>query len=194
MTSERPEDELEPKADEQGLERVEDENAGLDADEGLDDEEDLDEAFDDELDDGAPRSSSGTRDLEPAPAKPMAQVRGRASRAATSSVRDASTSEDELPYVDDPVSKYWVLAIVGVFLLILAYGLLFGKSGALTPPTPSPTPSSSPTPTLSASPVPSGSLTPAPSITILPSGSAPVPSVSAVSPTAAPSPTPAPSS
>jgi hypothetical protein len=169
MSDGRPgQDELEPAADE---------NAELDEDEGLDDEDDLDE--------GAPRSSSGSRDYEPAPAKPMAQVRGRDSRApATSSVHDASTSEDELPYIDDRFSKYWVGAIVAVFLLIVAYGILFGKAGALTPPTPSPTPSPSATPSLSASPVPSSSLTPAPSVTITP--------LSSVIPTACPTPTPAP--
>ena len=198
MTSERPpQDELEPTAeeevqpaDEAGDElEAADDNAELDGDEALEGEDDLD----DDLDDGSPRSSSGSRDAEAVVAKPMAQVRGRDSRHRGAESPHVAVSEDELPYVDDPVSKYWVLAIVAVFLLILAYGLLFGKSGALTPPTPSPTPSPSATPTLSASPVPSTSLTPAPSITITP-----VPSASGVSPTAAPTaaptPTPAPSS
>lgn len=179
MSDGRPvDDELEPKDDEQELES-EDENAELDEDEGLDDEDDLE--------DDAPRSSSGSREYAPAPAKPMAQVRGRDSRAAaTSSVHDASTSEDELPYIDDRFSKYWVGAIVAVFLLIVAYGILFGKAGALTPPTPSPTPSPSATPALSASPVASSSLTPAPSVTITPVPSATTAPSSCATPTPAP--------
>jgi hypothetical protein len=199
MSDGRPaDDELEPTAeedvqpaDEAGdeLGAADDENAELDGDEGLDDEDDLDE----DLADDAPRSSSGSRDVEPVPAKPMAQVRGRESRgAATSSVHDASTSEDELPYVDDRVSKYWVGTMVAIFLLILAYGILFGKAGELTPATPSPSPSPSATPTLSASPIPSSSLTPAPSVTITPLPSSSIPHDGPQS--VPPSPTPAPSS
>ena len=36
-------------------------------------------------------------------------------------------TEDELPYVDDRVSKWWVGLIVAVFVVIFAYGLLFGS-------------------------------------------------------------------
>lgn len=148
MTSERPpEDELEPR---------DDESAELDEDEGLEDAGPEEE----------PQASSDTRAREPVAARPMAQVRGREPRAAAAAPVRAVAPEDELPYIDDRVSKVWVAAIVAVFALILAYGLLFGKAGALTPPTPSPTPSPSATPTLSASPVPS--LTAAPSVTITP--------------------------
>ena len=164
MTSERPpEDELEPLDDDEGLD-----------DEGLDEE---------------PQAADGPRTSEPVAGRRMAQVRGPEPRArGAASPQVTVAAEDELPYVDDRVSKIWVGAIVAVFVLILAYGLLFGKSGALTPPTPSPTPSPSPTPTLSASPVPS--VTPTPSISITPT-----PSSTSASPTPAPSatPTPAPS-
>ena len=47
---------------------------------------------------------------------------------------------DDQPYIDDPVSKVWVGVMIGVFGLILAYALLFGHGGLLTPkPTPEPT-------------------------------------------------------
>ncbi|HEY8134610.1 MAG TPA: hypothetical protein VIF08_01120 [Candidatus Limnocylindrales bacterium] len=176
MSDERPvEDELEP---------ADDENAELDADEGLDEDAGVEtDAYGDE-----PQTSSETRATEYVPARPMAQVRGREPRAASPTPARAATAEDELPYIDDRVSKIWVVAMVAVFALILAYGLLFGKAGALTPPTPSPTPSPSPTPTLSATPVPSASQTPAPSITITP-----LPSSTSVAPTAPATPTPAPS-
>ena len=45
--------------------------------------------------------------------------------------RAAATGEEEIPYIDDPVSKIWVGVIVAVFLLILPYGLLFGSAGLL---------------------------------------------------------------
>lgn len=171
MTSERPpEDELEP---------LDEESAEPDEDEGLDEE---------------PQAAHEPRASEPVTGRSMSQVRGSEPRTrGAASPQVAVAAEEELPYVDDRVSKIWVGAIVAVFMLILAYGLLFGKSGALTAPTPSPTPSPSPAPTVTASPAPSPSLTAAPSITIQPSGT-PLPSASAVSPTAPPTPTPAPSS
>ena len=148
MSDERPvEDELEPTADE---------NAEFDGDDGLDEDEGLT---------GELRASTESRAGEPVAARSTRQVRGPKPHAAATPAR-AVAPEDELPYVDDRLSKIWVGAIVAVFALILAYGLLFGKAGALTPATPSPTPSPSATPTLSASPVPS--LTAAPSVTITP--------------------------
>ena len=104
-----------------------------------------------------------------------------------------TASDEELPYIDDRASKIWVAAIVAVFALILAYGLLFGKAGMLTA-TPSPSPSPTAAPTVTITPTPSGSITPAPSVTITPA-----PSVTASPPLASPTsgggaPTPAPSS
>ena len=101
----------------------------------------------------------------------------------TDEQRKAAQAEEELPYIDDRASKVWVLALVGIFVLILAYGLLFGHGGMLSPATPSPAPSPTPSPTLSASPRPSTSatpagtqhsgppLTPAPSVTATPAAS-----------------------
>ena len=93
---------------------------------------------------------------------------------------------EELPYVDDRVSRLWVLLIIGVFAAIVAYGVLFGQAGLLSPqPTPSPTlpptPVTSPSPP--ASPTPDGGPTPAVS---------PSPAVSPI-PEASPSPQASPS-
>jgi len=66
----------------------------------------------------------------------------------------AATAVDELPYVDDRVSKVWVALIAAVFALILIYGFLFGGGGILTPTLP-PEPTDSPVPSVSATPRPS---------------------------------------
>ena len=105
-----------------------------------------------------------------------ARTSARGAAAQASAGREAV---DELPWVEDRVSKLWVLLIVGIFGAILLYGLLFGRAGMLTPvpspsPSPSPsqlvtpspavsTPAASPTPRLSPSPgtPPAGSPTPA---------------------------------
>lgn len=161
MTDERtPEEELELDG--------EDQDSGHDGapveDEDLDDEQEKVEA--------SPRSSAK-----------LPQVRGRTPAAPVAPKTTVAHSDEELPYIDDRASKIWVGAIVAVFALILAYGLLFGKSGALTPATPSPSPSPVPTATATATAVPSASLTAAPSVTITP-----VPSVTAT-PNASPTPT-----
>ena len=63
---------------------------------------------------------------------------------------------EEQPRVDDRVSKAWVLLVIGVFVAIFAYGVLFGRAGMLSPtPTPEPSPELSPTAELTASPLPS---------------------------------------
>ena len=126
----------------------------------------------------------------PRPSAALPQVRGRTPTAPVASRTGAARSDEELPYIDDRASKIWVGAIVAVFALILAYGLLFGKSGALTPPTPSPTPSPVPTATASASPAPSASLTAAPSVTITPIPSVTATPVPTVVLTASPAPSP----
>ena len=82
---------------------------------------------------------------------------------------------ETLPYIDDPVSRWWVILIAVVFAAIFAYGIFLGHGGVLTP---IPTPSPIPTATAAPSPIPSTSATPATSAT---------PSTSA-SPTASPSP------
>ncbi len=68
---------------------------------------------------------------------------------------------DEIPYIDDPVSKWWIGIIIAVFALIFAYAILFGRGGLLADiftSDSSPSPESS----LVASPsaLPAGSLPP----------------------------------
>jgi hypothetical protein len=148
-----------------------------------------------------PEDDLEPQDEEQLDVSPRASDRAAPRRGATAAEarpRASGAAEEELPYVDDRASKIWVLAIVGVFVLILAYGLLFGKAGMLTPPTPSPAPTPSAAPTVSASPLPSSSASASPILT-----QSPVPSQSvapSITPSAAPSvapslsPTPAPSS
>lgn len=93
-------------------------------------------------------------------------------------------TDAELPFIDDRVSKIWVLLIVGVFAAILAYGLLFGQAGMLTPRSPEPTVTAVPSAT------PSATVTTTPSATAAPSSS-PAPSAS---PAASATPSSAPAS
>lgn len=172
MTDERtPEEELELDG--------EDQDSGQDGvqleDEGLDDEQD-----EQDEQEASPRSSAK-----------LPQVRGRTSAAPVAPKTTIAHSDEELPYIDDRASKIWVGAIVAVFVLILAYGLLFGKSGALTPATPSPTPTPVATATAPATITPSPSLTGAP--TVSPAPSVTITSVPTVTATPNVSPTPAPS-
>jgi hypothetical protein len=83
---------------------------------------------------------------------------------------------EEFAYVDDPVSRLWVLLIVAVFAAIFLYAILLGHGGALSP---TPTPEPTPTPALSQSPTVSPSSTPTPSAspTVSPT-STPTPSAS----------------
>ena len=137
----------------------------------------------------------GEDELEEAQEEPIDdQPQPRAKRAGAprpSEVRSRVGGEDELPYVDDRVSKLWVALIVAVFGAILVYGLLFGKAGMLTPATPSPTPrpSASPTAVPTASPVatpthsPSPTATPTASPTATPTASPTPSATNAASPT-----------
>ena len=102
----------------------------------------------------------------------------------------AVAADGDHPYVDDRVSKVWVALILLVFTGILLYGLLFGRAGMLSSPSPSPspTPSQSPTPSVTTSPSPAVSPSPSASPSASPTGPTepprPVPTV-----TRAPSPT-----
>jgi hypothetical protein len=45
----------------------------------------------------------------------------------------AAPGSTEIPYIDDPVSRIWVAAVVGLFVLVFAYAALLGHGGILTP-------------------------------------------------------------
>lgn len=131
-----------------------------------------------------PQRADEVDELETVPKAAPQTVRGkpRAEREAT----------DELPWIDDQVSKVWVVLIVAVLSLILLYGILFGRAGMLNP-VPSPSPSPSPTPVVTPSAPPSSSPTSSPSVPASPAAS-PSPGVSpSPSPGAAPSPARSPS-
>jgi hypothetical protein len=141
-----------------------DDSAELDADDTAD-------AADDDLTDGyeqEPVAVAGEPVLaadDAAPTRPMSSRERRAAREAGQTKPVAGP--DDLPYVDDRVSKWWVGLIALTFLLIIAYGFLFGRGGFLTP-VPTPVPSE---PAVIDSPTPGASTSAAPSITIVPSRS-----------------------
>ncbi len=97
---------------------------------------------------------------------------------------------DELPYIDDRVSKLWVLLIVVVFAGIFLYGVLLGRAGLLAPsPTESPVPGLSPSPGASPLGSPSPSPVGSPGASPSPAGS-PIPPASPA-PIVSPTPSPA---
>jgi hypothetical protein len=108
-------------------------------------------------DDQEPRSSRRAADqARVAEEGPAADSQPRASGGPGTPGRDdrgAPAHGDELPYIDDPFSRVWVLFLIAVFGAILLYGILFGRAGLLSPtPTPSPTPIVTPSPAVSPSP------------------------------------------
>ncbi len=109
------------------------------------------------------------------------------------------TPQDELAYIDDRTSKFYVAAIAVAFIGIFVIVLLFGKGSPTFPaksfePTEPPVPSASVEPSPSESPVvsPSPSVSPSASASQSPSAS-PSPSASASPTSSASSPSPSPS-
>jgi hypothetical protein len=125
----------------------------------------------------------------PAPSSP------RPSKATVSS---SDQGPDELPYIDDPVSKWWIAIIVAVFALIFAWAILFGAGGlfegVLTSDDPTPTPEATVVATLT--PVTTVAPSLAPDITADPAlpSAQPEPSLEPAVPTLVPEPSVAPTS
>jgi hypothetical protein len=86
-----------------------------------------------------------------------------ASRPGGDAASSSDHGSDELPYIDDPVSKWWIGIIVAVFALIFAWAILFGGGGVFDGIFDSDDPTPSPEPTISASPAPSVEVTLEPS-------------------------------
>ncbi len=117
----------------------------------------------------------------------------RTTAARDEDVRAVREPGDELPWVDDRVSKLWVALIVAVFGLILLYGILLGNAGLLTPvASPSPSPSQAPvsTPTAPTSPTPRSSpaVSPSPGSSPAASPGSSLPASPTATPAAPPSP------
>ncbi|CAN5631756.1 hypothetical protein BH24CHL9_BH24CHL9_08530 [soil metagenome] len=117
-------------------------------------------------------------DATPTAAKPAR----KAGRAGDPPAGAQGKPVDELPYVDDRVTKWWVGIVVAVFIAIFAYALLLGRGGLLSDLFTSDPPALSPSP--SAPAIPSPSAEPSPS----PEGQGASPA--APSPTATPAPSP----
>lgn len=104
---------------------------------------------------------------------------------------------DELPYVDDPVTKWWVAIVVAVFVAVFAYALLLGRGGLLSDllDGAAPEPSLAPIASIEPSPSPEPSLTagPSPRPPVAAGSPSPMPALPSPTPVAsAPPPTPAP--
>ena len=104
-------------------------------------------------DEPSPEDFEDTEAQEAAAAKERALEEAAASAAATTArggrrrgaqavptAPVAAAGTEVLPWVDDRVSKAWVLIIVVIFAVIFANGVLFGVGGTFTPiATPGPT-------------------------------------------------------
>ena len=128
-------------------------------------------------------------DAEPAVAAGGAAAGGRRSRdrkpRAGAPVVVPSLSEQAV-HINDRASAVFVLAMVGVFVAIFGYALLFGQGGFVSNLLPTPTPVVTPVPTPTAAPTAAPSVTPAPSVTAAPSVTpAPSPSSAVASPSPA---------
>ena len=84
-------------------------------------------------------------------------------------------ASEELPYIDDPVSKWWIAIIVAVFVLIFAWAILFGAGGLFDGILGSDDPSPSPEATLVATMEPTQAPSTTPEATAGPAVSSPVP-------------------
>ena len=62
----------------------------------------------------------------------------------------AASDVSELPYVDDPVSKWWVGLIVAVFVVLFAWAIFLADALDGLFETPAPPPAASPSPVVSA--------------------------------------------
>ena len=64
------------------------------------------------------------------------------------------SGSEEPPFIDDPVSKWWIAAIIAVFAVIFAFAIFFGSGGLFSGIFDSEDETASPAPTLVASPTP----------------------------------------
>lgn len=98
--------------------------------------------------------------------------RGAVAPAGTAA-RAAAPRADQGVRIDDRISKVYAVLAAGSLLAVLAYGLLLGYGGLLTPvPTPVPTPAITASPTAAASPTISASASPSAAPSASPSPSA----------------------
>lgn len=103
---------------------------------------------------------------------------------------------EELPYIDDPVTKWWIAIIVAVFVVIFAWAIFFGAGGLFDgildseDPTPSPEPTLIATPETTAVPTDAPGITPEAAATGTPEPTAD--SQPSEAPTSAPTPEPTP--
>ena len=102
-------------------------------------------------------------------------------------------AQEELPWIDDRASRYWVPGFVALFVGIFVYIALFSGEGVFGPDR-TPRPTDTPGPTVSLSPSPEGSPSPSPSGSPSASPSRSPSASPSGSPSASPSASPSPTS
>ena len=124
------------------------------------------------------------------PQEPQAPV-SASPRPSKAAVGATDQGPEELPYIDDPVSKWWVIIIVAVFALIFSWAILFGAGGIFDGllEADEPTPSAEPTLIATLEPETTGAPSLVPDIT-----SEPAPPSAQPEPTPEPEPSGAPTS
>ncbi len=94
-------------------------------------------------------AAAGTPATAGTPARATSSKGPRARDTASGAAPTAVVETAEPHYIDDPVSRWWVILIVAVFVVIFAWALLLGSNGLLSGGEPaatvSPTPSASAT-------------------------------------------------
>ncbi len=148
----------------------------------------------DEADAPAVSEAAQTEALAPSASGPKPAVQGSAKSAAKDPAKPAvkgPESPDELPYIDDPVSKWWIAIIAAVFALIFAGAILLGSGGLFDGLFDSGDTTSSPEATLAASMGPAATAAPSvsPSATVVPSATETPGSEATAEATAKPQPT-----
>jgi hypothetical protein len=145
---------------------------------GQDDEADAEELDLDEDDEAEPESSAPETAAPGVSARPAGGPGVRRRAGAPAVAPHVATQSELAVRVTDSPSRFFVIATVVIFAGILAYGVLAGHGGVLTP-------RATPAPTVAASVAPSGSAAP--------SASAGASATDAASPAASASPSAAPS-
>ncbi len=107
--------------------------------------------------DAAPEEATATESAEAStPADSRAAT--KPDKGGTEAAGTATGSgPEEPPFIDDPVSKWWIAIIIAVFALIFAWAIFFGGGGLLSGVFDPEDQTPSPEPTLVASPSPAAS-------------------------------------
>ena len=94
-------------------------------------EESVDESAEPEPTEGVVEESTEEAAAEEAAAE-AAPAQTEPVAGATAAASTSTSGPEEPPYIDDPVSKWWIGLIIAVFALIFVVVVLFGRGGFLS--------------------------------------------------------------